>query len=213
MLKKLLLLFVFAAGTAFAQERTPNEILVPASAPVAGKSQAEWSQIWWQWAASFDRDESPVADTTGENCTNGQSGAVWFLAGTYGTKRTVRTCHVPAGKTLFFPLINYVMAPNGNGKLTCESAIASVSRTTANPSALILSVDGKRFENLAVHRQATPACFDLGVLAAGRPRIFPSAANGYYVALYPLPVGTHRIEFGGALPGMLQAVTYELVVE
>lgn len=39
-----------------------------------------------------------------------QSSEVWFLAGTYGTPRTIRTCRVPRDKYLFFPLINYVVA-------------------------------------------------------------------------------------------------------
>ncbi len=31
--------------------------------------------------------------------------------------------------------------------------------------------------------------------------------------LKPLPPGTHVLNFGGALPGMLQAVTYTLIVD
>jgi hypothetical protein len=44
-------------------------------------------------------------------------------------------------------------------------------------------------------------------------RIFPSAANGYYVMLKPLAPGKHVLNFGGRLPGMSQAVTYTLEVE
>ena len=42
---------------------------------------------------------------------------------------------------------------------------------------------------------------------------FPSAANGYYVMLRPLDPGTHTLNFGGVLPGMMQAITYTLHVE
>ena len=44
-----------------------GQVLSP-EARIDGKSQAEWSRLWWQWAASFQYDESPVADQTGQNC-------------------------------------------------------------------------------------------------------------------------------------------------
>jgi hypothetical protein len=84
---------------------------------------------------------------------------------------------------------------------------------TDDPTALILEVDGVRVENLAVHRQATIECFDLGALTRDKIHVFPSAANGYYVMLRPLSPGRHTLNFGGALPSMLQAVTYTLDVK
>ena len=40
--------------------------LVPANEAVAQKSQVEWSVLWWKWAASFEREDSPVADRVGD---------------------------------------------------------------------------------------------------------------------------------------------------
>src|SRR6185436_15739419 len=107
--RTLLVLSALLALPAMGWSAELDAVVVPANAPVFGKTQAEWSQAWWQWAGSFDHAESPVADRTGENCHLKQEGPVWFLAGTYGTRRTVRTCTVPQGKHLFFPLINYVV--------------------------------------------------------------------------------------------------------
>lgn len=188
-------------------------LLVPPDQPVAGMSQSEWSRVWWQWAGSFDRSESPIADRTGEFCASKQNGDVWFLAGTYGTRRTVRTCTVPRGKYLFFPLINYVVAPTADGSTNCMSVMSTAARMTEQVSSLLLEIDGVRYPDLVEHRQPTRGCFDLGVLAEPKARIYPSAANGYYVMLRPLPPGSHTLNFGGALPSMLQAVTYNLVVE
>lgn len=84
---------------------------------------------------------------------------------------------------------------------------------TERPSALILEVDGVQIGNLSAFRQATKKCFDMGALAEPKTRVFPSAANGYYVMLKPLPPGQHVLNFGGALPSMLQGVTYTLNVE
>ena len=185
--------------------------LLPPDQPVAGASQEDWSRVWWQWAATFQRYESPIADPTGELCANNQSGDVWFLAGTYGSARTIRTCTVPRGKYLFFPIVNYVVMPNSTQNLSCASAIGTAARMTDDLLKILLEVDGKPYEGLVAHRLATE-CFDLGALAPPL-HLYPAAANGYYVMLRPLPPGEHVINFGGALPSMIQLVTYTLIVE
>jgi hypothetical protein len=189
------------------------DVLVSPKALVAGRSQADWSVAWWQWAASFDGADSPVADRTGAYCHLKQNGPVWFLAGTYGTRRTVRTCTVPRGKHLFFPLINYVyFVANPAVPPSCASVTLSAQRATEHPSALVLNLDGVDGSELSTHRQAT-SCFNIGALADPPQQIFPSAANGYYVMLKPLPPGEHELNFGGVLPSMSQAVTYRLIVK
>lgn len=185
--------------------------LVPPAEKIAGHSQVDWSRMWWQWAGSFAQHESPVSDKKGSRCHLGQDGEVWFLAGTYGTARTIRTCTVPAGKHLFFPLINYVMTRGTGFSLSCEMAISGAKRMTDDVSSLVLEVDGKLFKNLEVHRQATRQCFDLAELAGGG--LSPSAANGYYVMLRPLSRGTHTLNFGGRMSDLSQAITYTLIVE
>ena len=203
--------FVFLAlvpASALAQK----SYLLPPDAVVAGQTQEDWSRSWWQWAASFERYESPVSDLTGELCGGHQSGDVWFLAGTYETKRTYRTCRVPRGKHLFFPLINYVVMPN-RAPVSCEAVTNTAARVTDAVSNLVLRIDGERIVDLERHRQATRECFDLGVLVAPPVRMFPTAANGYYAMLRPLPPGEHVIDLGGILPSLAQAVTYTLIVE
>ena len=185
--------------------------LVSPSEKIAGQSQVDWSRMWWQWAGSFEQDESPVSDRKGTRCHLRQEGAVWFLAGTYGSGRTIRTCTVPADRYLFFPMINYVVFPASAMSLSCEQAKKEAAAATAEVSSLVLEVDGKLFRNLEVHRQATRVCFDLAAQAGGG--MAPSAGNGYYIMLRPLSRGTHTLNFGGRLPEFSQAVTYTLHVE
>lgn len=187
--------------------------LLPPDAAVGGRGQANWSQVWWQWAGSFEHDVSPVADASGFYCASRQSGEVWFLAGSFGTQRTIRRCVVPRGKHLFFPLLTFVVFPQPGRDTTCMSAMAQAAAQTDKPSALILELDGRRFEGLDAHRQATIGCFDLGALMTKPQKIAPSAANGYYVMLRPLTPGTHTLNFGGVLPDQIQAVTYTITVE
>jgi hypothetical protein len=204
---------VLAFAPLWAHAQPTDSLLVAPDQPVAGKSQEEWSAAWWQWAASFDDDDSPVADRTGRWCASKQSGSVWFLAGTYGTARTTRTCRVPAGKHLFFPLINYVVYPREDSQTSCAAMMRDAAARTNNVTALVLDVDGKRVEPLDRQRLVTKRCFDLGARADPPEQIFPAASNGYYVMLKPLPKGKHVINFGGVLPEMAQAVTYTLQVE
>jgi hypothetical protein len=157
---------------------------------------------------SFENNQSPVADRTGVHCSNGQAGPVWFLAGTYGTRRTERTCKVPRGKILFFPLINYVTYPRRGSSENCMSLMSQAAQLTQSPSALVLEIGSARYEDLEKHRLPTKGCFRLA--GDGSPL---AAANGYYAALEPLPPGIHILNFGGILPSMSQAVTYTLIVE
>src|SRR5687768_8585750 len=41
---------------------------------------------WWQWILSYPVDENPGTDTTGEDCSKGDFGDTFFLAGTFGGK-------------------------------------------------------------------------------------------------------------------------------
>ena len=182
-------------------------LIAPAKA-IAGATQEEWSKRWWRWALSFDDDDSPLADPDGRFCAEGQTGPVWFLAGSFGTARTVRRCHVPAGKTLFFPLVNYITLEPDDEDEPCASLKRRAAELTPAPAALVLDVNGKRFKGLQAHRQVTRRCFHVSeddeTLAAG---------NGFYVAMGPLRKGHYTLNFGGILPSLSQAVTYTLDVD
>ena len=203
----LALSLMMSAGGADAAQ---TNFVAPPDQKVAGQTQAEWSARWWQWASSFDAARSPVADRTGKLCANGQQGDVWFLAGVYGSSPVKRECAVPAGKWLFFPIVNYVTYPPAPDAVGCESLIEDVRAYTERPRDLTLIIDGVAVEDLTVHRQATRDCFDLG--ARSGERIYPAAGNGYYVMLKPLPPGRHTIKWGGILETLRQAVVYEITV-
>ena len=205
-----LALIIVASASAFADDAN---VVLPPTRSVSGQSQSEWSQRWWQWAASFPSATSPVADRTGKHCAAGQSGPVWFLAGAFGSALVERHCKVPRGKYLFFPLINYVVFPHRDSPLTCEQATRTARDMTDSPAVLVGEIDGHKIPNLEKYRQATPGCFDLAVQADIRISVGRSAANGYYLMLSPLKAGRHTLRFGGELPTLRQAISYELVVE
>ena len=83
-----------------------NSRIAPIKSEPAGQSYGRWAAEWWQWALGVPAVVNPLTDTTGDNCAQRQVDKVWFLAGSVTTDPIVRTCEVPARKSLFFPLIN-----------------------------------------------------------------------------------------------------------
>jgi hypothetical protein len=207
------LLTALALAVAASAASAADSPLLPVDQKVAGASQSEWSRAWWQWAASFEMSESPASDRTGERCGARQQGAVWFLAGTYGSPRTQRACSVPSGKYLFFPLINYVAVPPADADVGCQDVVDAADERTQGVSNLVLRIDGQPQAGLEAHRVTTQGCFDAGALTRPHQAMFPAAGNGWYVMLKPLAPGRHTIDFGGRLAGNTQAISYTLDVK
>ena len=209
-----LLLNLVLAQTIYAQEIE----VIPANAKLEGTSLGDWGGRWWQWALQFDKHNSPVSDITGENCANRQTGNVWFLAGAYTRNSITRTCEIPQGKTLFFPILNVVHASTQDQSITCERAKQGARSIMQSPTNLYLSIDGKKISDVSAHREASKECFDPYKLFARSQELktsppgFPAASDGYWIAIKPLPVGKHTLRFGGQVPSFSQDITYELTV-
>jgi hypothetical protein len=187
--------------------------LLGPSENVNGVSQSTLSMRWWQWAWSFSDGTGPISDLSGKDCAAGQPADIWFLAGTYGDEPVSRTCRMPAGRPLFFPLVNYVYFPTDKKQHSCASMRREVAKLTDDVENLQLELNGKPLRVSRAHRQAPTDCFDLGVNQRPPKRISPSAANGYYVALAPLTKGTYKLRFSGSLPDNVQKIEYTLIVE
>src|SRR5262249_22552324 len=81
--------------------------ILPPNSTAFGKTYGGWSAAWWQYVLAQPASSSPRVDPTGAGCGTGQSGRVFFLVGTSGSGTATRDgCTVPAGKALFFPLVN-----------------------------------------------------------------------------------------------------------
>lgn len=79
----------------------------------AGLSSEDLQSRWWTWALSEPVGTNPVADEDGSDCERNQPSDVWFLAGTFGT-HAKRTCSVPEGVPVAFPLVNPMGEPVGS---------------------------------------------------------------------------------------------------
>ena len=196
---------VLAAGPADAAAVIdPDEI-------VFDRSQAEWSQAYLQWVATFARTSSPVSDTSGAQCAAKQSGDVWFLATSDGTAPVERSCAVPVGKTLFVPVAS-VLERSGSREPDCAAMARSASGNLQHVDALSLTIDGRAVDALRSYRQSSGGCFALGTRQVPRVEAKTAVADGYYVMLRPLSAGAHTLVVGARFDSVDVATTYRLDV-
>jgi hypothetical protein len=180
--------------------------LLPPSTSVAGKSQNDWAEAWWDWAANIPGAMNPVLDRTGTYSYLGDQGDVFFLAGVFGGGDPInRTVTVTNRQHLFFPLLNaitwdaYSAYPDDFERDLIE--------TIGDVQDLYADLNGVSYGSqiaLLGWLQQSPDDFPLNILAGGffnetgeEPGIRQAQQRGYYLMLEPLPIGTHTLRFGG----------------
>jgi len=211
------------AALAFPLISTASDSAYSPGASIKGRSVPMLTTEWWQWAMSAPDETNPVRDLTGSNCGVGQKGAVWFLAGGFGSSKIHRVCTVPEGRALFFPLVNMVYWPRSdNLSFTCDQAKVSAAINNETALDLFAEIDGTAVGDLKQYRVSSDKCFDVFARIPSNHRpynAFPSASDGYWLLVKPLKKGRHTLKFGGrynesssAYGRMVQDIEYELIV-
>jgi hypothetical protein len=145
---------------------------------------------------------NPPADMTGAKCAVSQQGPVWFLAGTDGGLAE-RTCTIPAGKAILFPIINTESSFEGNPQVkTDEGLRAMVKDFIDKTTVLEVTVDGHKLTDLQKYGAQSPK-FTLNyppdnVVGFPPNTSSQSFTDGYWIILEPLAAGKHEISFKGA---------------
>jgi hypothetical protein len=185
------------------------------------------SAEWWQWAGSIPTSVNPQVDTSGQNAFVGQHGPVWFLAGFFGGGTAARTCSVPEGAALYFPIINAVNinAPNVCGQSSEDLPVKDLRVLSAQfidgATNLLVTLDGLAIKNLRrvkskIFAIALPEdnVFDLPCADGGVPAgiYSPAVDDGFYVLLERLPEGSHTLHFHAESGSFTQDITYNLTV-
>jgi hypothetical protein len=188
-------------------------------------------------ALSIPTSINPQLDTGTNgrnNCMVGRRGSVWFLAGMFGSGggSVTRSCAVPEGTVLFFPVINQVNfnTPNVCGQGSANISVRdlrALSATFVNGATnLSVKVGGRPVANLQrvqsqVFEVALPEenVFDAPCIAAKLGNVpagiySPAVDDGFYVKLAPLNRGKHTLQFHSENPsqGFVEDVTYNLSV-
>lgn len=124
--------------------------VVPVDEEAYGRSYEEWSAAWWQWALSIPRPDNPSstppARTVGRRRPRRCGSSPAPSAEGHG-----RTCAIPAGTPLFFPIISYLCAADPWTTSTYAAQL-SCARSSNAGSTGTLEIDGTTVDNLEQHR-------------------------------------------------------------
>jgi hypothetical protein len=186
-----------------------------------GKSYSDWAAEWWQWVLAQPGGSNPLNDTTGANCMQGQFGKVWFLAGTLNGNAVSRTCAVPAGKALLFPVVNaaYISSKSDSPQqLTLEFLRTQASSGVAGASNLTTTIDGVSVPDIMQQYREKSTPFSK-VLPEGNifgiSQLFSlglGVDEGWYLVVKPLAAGSHTIHFTGSVSASKVDVTYDITI-
>jgi hypothetical protein len=197
--------------------------VVPTSSSEFGNPYGEWSARWWQWILSIPEAKNPGFDTKGTNCAEGQTGQVWFLAGTFVEGAVTRSCTIPAGKDLFFPILNAIFGQGvgdctGPGDCDPTALRKSAAARVDNPQLLEITIDSVGVINVDRYRVTSPvfsAFFPQGAIFGLDPGTHsPLVSDGYWLLVKPLSQGQHTIHIKAVFSnGDIVDVTYVLKVK
>lgn len=233
---------VLAAGamTAAGANDAGRAGVYPRDEVVFGRTYGDWSAAWRQWADSLPATDHPLFDTA--PCDRGQSGPVWFLGGRFCSPDVnqgcmnlpaIRTCTVPAGKALYFPVLNNACLDAEASIGMCGDASPSLTEIRSKLAAdldgttgLSVTLDGKPVKGdlkkeFRVQSPAYPTILPDGNLlqALGETEIgagtYLGVDDGVYLMLQPLRKGEHILNFKGTFPQYDFSLdfTYKLIVE
>jgi hypothetical protein len=200
-----------------ASDDNPNPNVYPLTEKVGEKTYAEWAAAWWQWGLGIKKDKNPITDQTGKFAGEGQSGPVWFLAGNFGGE-TKRTCSIPAGKALFFPVVN--QGPGTSAERADEKVLSATAKELMDTAEdLQVIVDEKPLKDVVKYRVATPL-FTLNgpdkadAVVDNASGACKMVSDGYWIMLKPLDKGDHTLRIKGTVKKARFSldVTYKLTV-
>lgn len=186
------------------------------------------SAQWWQWVLPISPANNPLVHDDAP-CGVAQSGPFFFLVGTQGGSAE-RTCTIPEGKSIFFPVINFFQTIDK--VVPAKGTANSPTNTPGEVRKLVIgnidqahnlqaSVDGVSINLDKARAKSPPFLFTLGDdnifggPANGAPAgTYRALSDGYWVALKPLSVGQHEISFSGeGADGFSLHVVYHITVK
>jgi hypothetical protein len=192
-----LLLVCLVAGCG-SEDASSTEAPAPTAEPTPDPD--ELAVEWWKWAVRRPKGQDPVTDRTGSRCAQDQPDDVFFLAGTTGGA-VRRRCEVPAGRPLFFPVVN-VLCRQSIGKRSCGDVVRDAK--------VRVEVDGEAADTRFIVSDAFEPGGDPQSPLAVAAR--EAVAAGHYALVDPLDPGRHRVTFAGTTGDFGVLASYTLQV-
>jgi hypothetical protein len=222
---------------------TPMALAQVGQGATKSGTAAELAAAWTQWAYSKPVNQNSPLIGGGQDYSQARcdgtpvsptQGKQWFLAGTTTGDPVVRTCTMPVGTHLFFPVVSSFgvkVFPSEDAEEERQRAINFINSVLADPEfsqSMEVTVDEKAVKSNRIVRATSPL-FTLTLPAdnifVNCPPVCPpiavpagdyegALADGVWVTLPPLPPGEHIIHFEFNAPdvGFSQDNTYILTV-
>jgi hypothetical protein len=205
---------IFLAIAPLADAHAASKKPLPPQSNAHGASLSERAAEWGRWATAISPEAHPLLEGP---CATGQSGKVWFLGGSFVSNVVERSCTVPSGTALFFPVVNnsYLAYPE-DPEYDDDEAIRSIAQD-AELSRVRAAINGRSVGSLQAYEVTSPV-FEVAepLLLQGLGidvRNVRGATYGIYLLIPPLPVGQHVLTFGGSVGSWEQDITYHLTVK
>lgn len=186
-----------------------NPGIYPIDSKPFGLTYGEWSAKWWQWLLPIPKDINPTQDGSGINCAQGQNDQhVWFLAGT-GGGAAQRTCTIPAGKAILFPVLNSecTYKDSATSKTPADLRKCAIAGN-AGVTILEATVDGRNIHGVEGYR-VTSDLFNVtdgnNNIQGVNPGPTQGVSDGWWFMLSPFPTGNHQVHFAGVIGGLTPA--------
>lgn len=196
------------SSPAFAAPPAPkdqNPGVAPINSKPHGKNYPEWAATWWKWVLENTNSHfyKPDGDPSQVQCVEIEKN-VWLLFGTFSQSgaHVERSCTVPTGSALVFPLINvsYSAWPDDPPETRTEPAVRAMVAGIKDSVQIVATIDGTSVE-APLNYFETSTLFAVTAPAElanpyGRPagEVWePSVDAGYYLFLHPLTPGQHTI--------------------
>jgi hypothetical protein len=151
----------------------------------------------------------------------GQVGRVWFIGGSFEKTSGERTCTVPPGTSLFFPLVNdgafaFLSDPpeQRTEQFLRATAACDATRVTAEIDGVPVNDPEQYFEQSPLFEIQLPTDNVFGRTESDAPQLLlsPSVDSGYYLFLRPLAPGEHSIKWSAQCGAIEQNFTYIITV-
>ena len=163
-------------------------------------SYADWTEKWWQWTYSIPWDKNPSYDDTGKYCSENQSGPVWFLTLAYGHSVT-RTCDIPKNTALLITILNsecsYAEFPLLKTEEELRECAKRIQDLVVGGNASLNEMPIPNLENYRVQTDIFNFTLPKNNILNLTSQSTQAIADGNWLFLKPLPVGTHELKVKG----------------
>lgn len=191
--------------------------IFPIDSKPYGKTYGEWSAEWWQWLLSIPMPDNPLFDLSGIKAHVNQTDPnVFFLCQTHERLKSIpnRSVSVPAGISVFIPVINWISIRHVHGE-TDQELFSTAKHRMDIVGNLEITINGITInKGLEMFRTQSPF-FDVALPESniidesyGSRRCI---ADGYWLFLKSLDSHTKLSSFGSCSSGVTKiGANYEI---